>query len=74
MTDEEYGRAWGETMGVQPTAFPPFAGSLPFWKCQYVRGVGHMPDTYSEAEAYAALGKAVREVHRLVPMLPGEMP
>jgi hypothetical protein len=69
MTDEEFGRAWAKQQGIEPTKFPPFDDDSPFWKWPYMPGVGHIPDAKSESESFMRLGRAVRDIHKLVPPL-----
>ena len=74
MTDEEFGRAWAAQQNHHPVRFPEFLpGEGPFWKTQPLTQSGgfavFFPDTRSEADAYAAIGRAVRAVHTAVPRL-----
>lgn len=81
MTDEEFGRTWAGQMDRKPN--PP--GIVPSWEwwwsatgdgriplCVWneLRGAGsNMRSFPTEADAFAALGRAVRMVHREVPHL-----
>src|SRR5687768_9165695 len=72
--DEEYGRAWARQQGIRPRRLPDIwqwfvtdrsgspdaAAELPKYVAFALPGTGYYE---SEAAAYAALGKAVREVH-----------
>ena len=84
MTDEQYGRAWAKQQGLAPS--PPGSMSNWGWwwtalgegpclpravfACwdHAAQGYPHYP---TEAEAFAALGKAVQAVHAEVPPLAG---
>lgn len=86
MTDEEYGRAWAEMTGRKPgrgagrfiwdwhNGGTGTENQLPAFLHQMMFDERDEPTIYpAEAAAFEALGRAVREVHRLVPMLPGEV-
>jgi hypothetical protein len=71
VTDEQFGRAWAKQQGIGPTMLHWFERLPPMWTWNHIPGVGHIPDTRSEAAAYAELGRAVRWVHAAVPPLRG---
>lgn len=67
MTDEEYGRAFAALVGARY--------DLKIWRNlpePVEHELSHDWDWWdTEPQACVALGKAVREIHRLVPLLPG---
>jgi hypothetical protein len=69
VTDEQFGRAWATQQGIGPTVF--YWHRLTVWGWNHIPGVGNIPDTHTEAAAYAELGRAVRWVHSAVPPLRG---
>lgn len=78
LDDEQYGRAWAKMMGIKPnrtvTGLPECQHhwqkeSLPDCMHEPIVPFGVMWYWDSESEAYAALGRAVREIHKQVPML-----
>ena len=84
MTDEEYGRAWAELAGRAPRRSRSRGGYV--WRVAASPGAEgrrwHLPPPFlglgvaaavysGRAEAYAALGRAVRRIHADVPRLPG---
>lgn len=73
MTDEEFGRAWAEMMGVEVRKADDTLLGSKWWRIRDAR----LPNWFrvdlfhlSAADAYAALGAAVRAVHAAVPHLP----
>jgi hypothetical protein len=79
VTDEVYGRLWGEQNNCHPVKLwgknpwswydPPSGGRgvippEPVWVMMPTRDQTSLT---SESEAYAALGRAVRAVHQIVP-------
>ena len=78
MTDEELGRAWSRQQGYVPVRweFPDIQLVAYYWSAPppVLSSVlrSYATPWYgwkTEADAYAALGRAVREVHRQVPPL-----
>lgn len=78
MTDEEFGRAWAAQVGIVPPRRLDWGNRESTW--EWVSGLvphvvmvtlspGPLSCHDSEAEAYAALGAAVRAVHAAVPPL-----
>lgn len=75
MSDEEFGRAYAAQMGWEPARIGEFFAwhnaadpNLPGEVPPAVRFDGRMW-LRSEAESFAALGRAVRAVHAAVPLL-----
>lgn len=83
-SNEQYGRAWAKMTGQRPTSrkdgpYEAWIGDTGWWieLDNFPRAITLLLSDCrfeTEAEAYAALGKAVRAVHAAVPPLPTPAP
>lgn len=58
MTDEQIGRDYAARHGIVPEVDP----DIPSWSWDYMEPIGWLSPGLSEAEAYAILGRRVREL------------
>jgi phosphoenolpyruvate carboxylase len=81
MTDEEFGRAWAKQEGKKPWRNAVYKVALWQWDMaigseskaelcdEIVEAMGYKRHYETLPESYAALGKAIRQLHRQAPPL-----